>query len=102
MPSATAASGGGPVGGPSSLSAQRRFALFPWTSFLGLFDLKQGSSVLSLFALFNKIAGIYGILAVFSGGTAAQVSLYVYSIASIGALLWGLQGISNVSALSAR
>lgn len=84
------------LGGPSSGSSPNRFTFFPFTSFLGLFDLKQGSSVISLFAMFNKIAGVYGILAVFSGGTIAQVSLYLYSIVSIGALLWGLRGISDV------
>ena len=87
------------IGGATSRSTSSLFAhpFFPWRSFVGLFDLKQGCEVISLFALFNKIAGIYGILAVFSGGTAAQVSLYLYIIASIGALLWGIRGISDVS-----
>lgn len=60
-------------------------------------DLKIGCSIITLFALFNKIAGVYGIIAVFQGGTFAQLSLYVYSIGSILGLLWGLKGISDVS-----
>ncbi|KDN40429.1 DUF1753-domain-containing protein [Tilletiaria anomala UBC 951] len=87
-----------PIFGSSGLPSavySRRLSFFPWSTFMGLFDLKQGSTVISLFALFNKIAGVYGILAVFSGGTFAQVSLYAYSILSIGALLWGLRGISD-------
>lgn len=61
-------------------------------------DLKIGASILTLFALFNKTAGIYGILAVFQGGTFAQVALYLYSIATIVVFLWGLKGISDEDA----
>lgn len=68
------------------------------TSFLGFMDLKVGASILTLFALFNKTAGVYGILAVFQGGTFAQVALYLYSIASIIVFLWGLKGISDEDA----
>lgn len=68
------------------------------TSFLGFMDLKVGASILTLFALFNKTAGIYGILAVFQGGTFFQVALYLYSIATIVLFLWGLKGISDEDA----
>lgn len=68
------------------------------TSFLGFMDLKIGASILTLFALFNKTAGIYGILAVFQGGTFSQVALYLYSIATIVLFLWGLKGISDEDA----
>ncbi|CBQ69816.1 conserved hypothetical protein [Sporisorium reilianum SRZ2] len=68
------------------------------TSFLGFMDLKIGASILTLFALFNKTAGVYGILAVFQGGTFAQVALYLYSIATIVVFLWGLKGISDEDA----
>jgi len=71
--------------------------IFPVSSFIGLMDLKIGCSIITLFALFNKIAGVYGIIAVFQGGTLAQLSLYVYSIGSIVGLLWGLKAISDVS-----
>lgn len=70
-------------------------SVFPWKSFIGIFDLKQGSVVISLFALFNKIVGVFGILALLTGGTFAQVSLYVYSLATIFAILWGMRGISD-------
>ncbi|GAC98459.1 hypothetical protein PHSY_006053 [Pseudozyma hubeiensis SY62] len=68
------------------------------TSFLGFMDLKIGASILTLFALFNKTAGVYGILAVFQGGTFSQVALYLYSIATIVLFLWGLKGISDEDA----
>jgi len=56
-----------------------------------MLDLKLGTSVISLFALLNKVAGVYGILAVFTGGTLSQVSLYLYSLGTIFALVWGLR-----------
>ncbi|SNX87555.1 related to KEI1 - component of inositol phosphorylceramide synthase [Melanopsichium pennsylvanicum] len=68
------------------------------TSFLGFMDLKIGASILTLFAIFNKTAGVYGILAVFQGGTFSQVALYLYSIATIFISLWGLKGISDQDA----
>lgn len=68
------------------------------TSFLGFMDLKIGAQILTLFALFNKTAGVYGIIAVFQGGTFAQVALYLYSIATIVIFLWGLKGISDENA----
>ena len=61
-------------------------------------DIKVGSQILTLFSLFNKIAGIYGIIAVFQGGTFAQVSLYLYSIATIPIFIWGLKVISDEKA----
>ncbi|CEH16821.1 Protein of unknown function DUF1753, Golgi [Ceraceosorus bombacis] len=68
------------------------------TSFMLLLDLKVGCTVITFFALFNKIAGIFGIIAVFSGGTFAQITLYIYSIGTIGLLLWALRGISDENA----
>lgn len=65
------------------------------TSFSGFMDIKVGCQIISLFSLFNKIAGVYGIIAVFQGGTFAQVSLYIYSIATIPLFIWGLKGISD-------
>lgn len=66
------------------------------TSFLGFMDIKVGSQIFTLFSLFNKIAGIYGIIAIFQGGTIAQLSLYIYSIATIPIFIWGLKAISDV------
>lgn len=65
------------------------------TSFAGFMDIKVGSQIISLFSLFNKIAGIYGIMAVFQGGSWSQVTLYVYSIATIPIYIWGLRAISE-------
>lgn len=62
-------------------------------------DIKVGSQILTLFSLFNKIAGIYGIIAVFQGGTIAQLSLYIYSIATIPIFIWGMKAISDVRVL---
>lgn len=72
-----------------------RFRLF--TSFIGLLDLKLGCTILTLFNLFNKSAGVFGLLAIFQGGTLAQLSLYAYSLGTIFISLWGLRGISEVS-----
>jgi hypothetical protein len=52
--------------------------------------------VITLFAVLNKVAGAYGMLAIFSGGTFAQISMYIYSIATIVVFLWGLKGIGEV------
>lgn len=71
---------------------------YPWSrslpllsSFLGFFDIKLGVTIISLLSLLNKVAGVYGILAIFSGGSWAQLSMYVYSILTIGLVLYGLQ-----------
>lgn len=66
------------------------------TSFLGFMDIKVGSQILTLFSLFNKIAGIFGIIAIFQGGTIAQLTLYTYSIATIPVFIWGMKAISDV------
>lgn len=66
------------------------------TSFLGFMDIKVGAQIITLFALFNKIAGMYGILAIFHGGTIGQLSLYLYSIATIPVFIWGLKANSEV------
>ncbi|GAA5822316.1 hypothetical protein JCM3770_001568 [Rhodotorula araucariae] len=69
-------------------------------SFCGM-DLKLGATLISLFALLNKVAGAYGILAaVLSGGAAlsqplGQLTMYAYSIASLVGFIWGLQKISE-------
>lgn len=65
------------------------------TSFLGFMDIKVGCQIISLFSLFNKIAGVYGIMAMFQGGTFSQLSLYIYSIATIPIFIWGLKVMSD-------
>ena len=49
--------------------------------------------------LFNKVAGVYGLIAVFTGagGSAAQLSLYIYSTIALVALAWGLNAVKRVS-----
>lgn len=92
----------------------------PFSSFLGCLDLKTGVVLALLFAvrhqssrlranerkpewpflqLFNKVAGVYGLIAVLTGagGSAAQLSLYIYSTIALVALAWGLNAVKRVS-----
>ncbi|KAF8889395.1 Inositolphosphorylceramide synthase subunit Kei1-domain-containing protein [Infundibulicybe gibba] len=71
--------------------------LWPFTSFLGLLDLKTGVTVALLFALLNKVAGVYGLIATImgAGGTFPQLSLYVYSVIALVALVWGLRAVKD-------
>merc|ERR1712093_277346 len=81
---------------------QARLARFlPLESLFAYFDLKLGSEIITYFCLFNKVAGFYGLLAIFFGGNALfldQLLLYLYNIASIGGIVWGLRGIWDESA----
>jgi hypothetical protein len=67
--------------------------LWPFASFLGLLDLKTGVTIALLFALLNKVAGVYGLIAVLAGagGSFAQLSLYIYSVLALMALAWALR-----------
>lgn len=47
--------------------------------------------------LFNKVAGVYGLIAIFTGGTLAQVSMYIYSILALVLFVWGLRAVAAVS-----
>jgi len=90
----------------------------PFSSFLGCLDLKTGVVLALFFAvrhyikltiasnsersflqLFNKVAGVYGLIAVLTGagGSAAQLSLYIYSTIALVALAWGLSAVKRVS-----
>ena len=54
--------------------------------------------MISLFGVLNKVAGFYGVLALLTGAiNLAQISLYLYSVATLLLLLWGLRGIAQVS-----
>ena len=46
----------------------------------------------------NKVAGIYGLVAVLTGagGSAAQLSMYIYSVLALVALAWGLRAVGQV------
>ncbi|KAF8308327.1 DUF1753-domain-containing protein [Clavulina sp. PMI_390] len=65
----------------------------PLASVLGFMDLKTGKRVtlVTMFALFNKVAGVYGLIAIFNGGSLAQVSMYAYSVAALAVFAWGLK-----------
>ncbi|GAA95030.1 uncharacterized protein L969DRAFT_95993 [Mixia osmundae IAM 14324] len=83
---------------PAELVFQKLPSRLPLlTSFIGLFDIKIGATIITLFALLNKVAGVYGIIAVFHGGTFAQVSMYLYSLATAGLCIWGLKGVAEES-----
>ncbi|KAF8739108.1 Inositolphosphorylceramide synthase subunit Kei1, partial [Rhizoctonia solani] len=70
-------------------------------SFLGFVDIKTGKSsyddfvVRTLQKLINKVAGVYGLVSLFFGGSAAQISMYVYSSLAIVALAWGLKAVTD-------
>lgn len=57
-----------------------------------------------LLQLFNKVTGVYGLIAVVTGagGSFAQLSLYIYSAIALGGLVWGLNAIKQVSAIIHR
>lgn len=58
--------------------------------------VRVGVIVVTLFGLLNKVAGVYGMMAVFTGGSWLQLSYYSYSIVMIGVFLWGLKRVSGV------
>ncbi|KAF9480509.1 DUF1753-domain-containing protein [Pholiota conissans] len=74
--------------------------LWPLSSFFGLLDLKTGVTIALLFALLNKVAGVYGLIAVLTGagGSFAQLSLYIYSVLALVALAWGLRVVQEAHA----
>lgn len=59
-------------------------------------NLVLGVTIALLFALLNKVSGVYGLIAVFTGGSLAQLSMYFYSIAALVGLLWGMRAVSQV------
>jgi len=79
------------------LTLRPEWRLWPFTSALGLLDLKTGVTVTLLFVLLNKVAGVYGLIAVLTGagGSFAQLSLYVYSAVALVALGWGLNAVKK-------
>jgi hypothetical protein len=79
------------------LTLRPEWRLWPLVSFLGLLDLKTGVTVALLFALLNKVAGVYGLIAVLTGagGSFAQLSLYMYSVFALVALAWGLRAVKE-------
>jgi hypothetical protein len=41
---------------------------------------------------------VYGLIALFTGGSLAQLSLYIYSVCGLFAYIWGLRAVSEVGA----
>ncbi|KAF9531712.1 DUF1753-domain-containing protein [Crepidotus variabilis] len=82
------------------LMLRPEWRLWPLSSFLGLLDLKTGVTMAILFALVNKVAGVYGIIAVLTGagGSFAQLSLYIYSVVTLIVLVWGLRAVQQEEA----
>ncbi|KAI0708804.1 Inositolphosphorylceramide synthase subunit Kei1-domain-containing protein [Cerioporus squamosus] len=80
------------------LTLRPEWRLRPLSSFLGFLDIKTGVTIALLFALLNKVAGVYGLVAVLTGagGSLAQLSLYIYSVLGLVALVWGLKAILHV------
>ncbi|ETW79029.1 hypothetical protein HETIRDRAFT_246353, partial [Heterobasidion irregulare TC 32-1] len=76
---------------------RQQWRLRPLSSFLGFLDLKTGVIVALLFALLNKVAGVYGLIAMLTGagGSAAQLSQYIYSVFGLVALAWGLKAVEE-------
>jgi hypothetical protein len=87
----------------------------PFTSMLGFLDLKTGVILVVLFAVrthnpdytrpantflqvLNKVAGIYGLIALLTGagGNAAQLTLYIYSALALIGLAWGIRAVNQV------
>ena len=48
--------------------------------------------------LLNKVAGVYGLIAVLTGagGSFAQLSMYIYSVIALVGLGWGLRAVKAV------
>lgn len=76
------------------LTLKPEWRLRPLNSFLGFIDLKLGVTIALLFALLNKVAGVYGLIAVFTGGSFAQLSMYVYSVGALVAFTWALNAVA--------
>jgi len=76
-----------------TLRQQWRFRAL--NSCLGIMDIKTGATIVVLFALLNKVAGIYGLIAIFNGGTLAQLSMYIYSVVALAAFTWGMKAITE-------
>ncbi|ORY70417.1 Inositolphosphorylceramide synthase subunit Kei1-domain-containing protein [Pseudomassariella vexata] len=54
-------------------------------NFLGLISLQTGTELIALALLFNKVTGLYGLLAILTGYhiSILQLSLYIYSTAAL-------------------
>ncbi|KAK3846001.1 MAG: Inositolphosphorylceramide synthase subunit Kei1-domain-containing protein [Linnemannia gamsii] len=57
---------------------------------LGILELKTGVTIITVFAILNKVSGFFGI---FANGGAAKVIMYLYSVFATFAFAWGLYGV---------
>lgn len=74
----------------------------PLTTFLGFVDIKTGVKITLLFAVINKVAGVYGLLALLTGagGSLAQLTMYLYSVVALAAYVVGLKAVALVRSYS--
>ncbi|KAF9031378.1 DUF1753-domain-containing protein [Hymenopellis radicata] len=79
------------------LTLRPEWRLWPLSSFLAVLDIKTGVTVVLLFALFNKVAGIYGIIAGATGAlhSWAQGTMYLYSVIALYALYRGIMAVKD-------
>ncbi|KAF9354673.1 hypothetical protein BGX34_010883 [Mortierella sp. NVP85] len=57
---------------------------------LGVMELKTGVTIITVFAILNKVSGFFGI---FANGGLAKVIMYLYSVFATFAFSWGLYGV---------
>ncbi|WOO85578.1 Inositol phoshorylceramide synthase regulatory subunit kei1 [Vanrija pseudolonga] len=68
-------------------------------TFLGLLDIKLGCEIIILFALINKVAGVYGLIMLVLGvGTLSQFLFYAYSVITLIVFAWALRAIKSETA----
>ena len=72
----------------------------PAQSFLHIISLRTATELITLTLLFNKISGLYGLLAIFTGFhlNPLQLSHYVYSLGVLGLIAWLYQSIRDTNA----
>ncbi|KAH6916008.1 Inositolphosphorylceramide synthase subunit Kei1-domain-containing protein [Coprinopsis sp. MPI-PUGE-AT-0042] len=82
------------------LMLRPEWRLWPLSSFLGITDIKTGVTLGLIFTLLNKVAGVYGLIAMLTGagGSFAQLSLYIYSVFALALLVWGLLSVQREDA----
>ncbi|KAJ2893417.1 hypothetical protein MKZ38_008697 [Zalerion maritima] len=58
--------------------------------FLGAISLRTGTEIIGLSMFFNKVTGLYGLMAILTGYALSglQLTMYIYSVAALAALSW--------------
>ncbi|KIY68906.1 DUF1753-domain-containing protein [Cylindrobasidium torrendii FP15055 ss-10] len=79
------------------LTLRPEWRMWPLSTFFSILDIKTGTTVVLLFALFNKVAGIYGLIAGATGSldSWAQGTMYIYSVVALYALYRGLGAVKE-------